>query len=221
MSEISLRHNKVGLSSRVTSIHRNSRQRDDGGRKLESVDHDVSYLRPDAYQIWWSLTRRTDTPGHLSTFMPYLRGLKLPRSPLRRSHSSWPTLHAVRARNAPIDLHPEVEDALAHNQPVVALETALVTHGLPYPQSLDVPLMLEDVVRSTGAVPATIGILGGRVKVGLARDELDRLAGRKAGAKLAKVSRRDIAAALATGSDGGGCSGWLGWPSATDGGLGN
>ncbi|KAF9480993.1 indigoidine synthase A-like protein [Pholiota conissans] len=135
--------------------------------------------------------------------MPFLRGLKPPRSFIKRSLSSWSQLRTIRARDAPIDLHPEVEDALAHNKPVVALETALVTHGLPYPQSLEVPLMLEDVVRSTGAIPATIGILGGRVKVGLERYELDRLAGRKAGSKLAKVSRRDIAAAIALECDGG------------------
>ncbi len=57
----------------------------------------------------------------------------------------------------------------------MALETALVTHGLPYPQSLEVPLGLEGIVRSTGAVPATIGIIGGRVKIGLERNELDYL----------------------------------------------
>lgn len=113
-----------------------------------------------------------------------------------------PTCVLSERRIAPVDIHPEVEEALAHNKPVVALETALVTHGLPYPQSLEVPLGLEGIVRSTGAVPATIGIIGGRVKIGLERNELDYLADRTA-SKPAKVSRRDIAAAIATQADGG------------------
>jgi len=104
-------------------------------------------------------------------------------------------------RDAPLDIHPEVEDALAHQKPVVALETALVTHGLPYPTNLDVPLALEGVVRSTGSIPATIGIIQGRVKIGLEKHELERLAERRM--NPVKISRRDIAAAIATDSDGG------------------
>lgn len=132
----------------------------------------------------------------------FTRGPSLLQLTTRRPISSWSNLRDARAKNAPIDIHPEVEDALAHNKPVVALETALVTHGLPYPKSLQVPLALENIVRSTGAVPATIGILNGRVKIGLERYELDRLADRKA-SKPAKVSRRDIAAAIALEADGG------------------
>jgi len=104
-------------------------------------------------------------------------------------------------RNAPLDIHPEVKDALTHQKPVVALETALVTHGLPYPTNLDVPLALEEVVRSTGSIPATIGIIQGRVKIGLEKHELERLAEKRM--NPVKISRRDIAAAIATGSDGG------------------
>jgi len=106
-----------------------------------------------------------------------------------------------RLTGAPVDLHPEVEDALAHSKPVVALETALVTHGFPYPTSLELPLGLEDVVRSTGAIPATIGMLSGRIKIGLERNELERLAQREM--KPGKISRRDIAAASAMKNDGG------------------
>jgi len=104
-------------------------------------------------------------------------------------------------RNVPVDIHPEVEHALAHNLPVVALETALVTHGLPNPTNLEVALSLEGIVRSTGSVPATIGIIEGRTKIGLERHELKRLAEKEG--KPVKISRRDIAAAITLGADGG------------------
>lgn len=137
-------------------------------------------------------------------FMPPLRSLKAV-APLFRNLSSLPhTRSIVHLKNAPIDFDPEVKDALAHRKPVVALETALVTHGLPYPTSLRVPLELEEIVRSTGAVPATIGIVGGRVKIGLKQEELDRLADRRS--KPSKISRRDIAAAIASKADGGMCT---------------
>jgi len=132
--------------------------------------------------------------------MHLFRSLKSPK-PLFRGLSAWSHLRAVHAKDAPLDIHPEVEDALSNHKPVVALETALVTHGLPYPSSLEVPLSLEGIVRSTGAIPATIGIIDGRVKVGLERYELERLAERKN--KPSKISRRDIAAAIATEVDGG------------------
>src|SRR5688572_6274903 len=82
----------------------------------------------------------------------------------------------MSSSSAFVDIHPEVREAIAHRKPVVALETALVTHGLPAPESLSVPLSLERLVRSTGAVPATIGLVGGRVKIGLQTSELERLA---------------------------------------------
>lgn len=103
-------------------------------------------------------------------------------------------------RGTPLDIHPEVKDALTHHRPVVALETAVVTHGLPFPTNFTVQLALEDIVRSTGSVPATIGIIQGRAKIGLQKRELERLAETKTSVK---VSRRDIAAAIATESDGG------------------
>ena len=118
-----------------------------------------------------------------------------------RSLHSWAALRGIRDRHAPLDVHPEVEEALVNRRAVVALETALVTHGLPYPSSLEVPLALEGIVRSTGSIPATIGIIDGRIKIGLKRDELARLAERRY--KPAKVSRRDITAAIAMRSDGG------------------
>lgn len=116
--------------------------------------------------------------------------------------SSWAQLRSLRANGAHVDIHPEVEDALCHRRPVVALETALVTHGLPHPTNLEVPSALERVVRSTGSIPATIGIIEGKVKIGLERHELERLA--DINARPVKVSRRDIAAAMATKAHGGG-----------------
>ena len=115
-----------------------------------------------------------------------------------RRLSSW--TRPLQRSNVPLDIHPEVKDALSHHRPVVALETAVVTHGLPSPTNLTVQLALEDIVRSTGSIPATIGIIQGRIKIGLEKRELERLAETKTGVK---VSRRDIAAAIATESDGG------------------
>ncbi|HKK36698.1 MAG TPA: pseudouridine-5'-phosphate glycosidase [Paracoccaceae bacterium] len=91
-----------------------------------------------------------------------------------------------------------VADALAEGRPVVALESTILAHGLPAPRNLEVAAALEDVVRAGGAVPATIAVLDGRLRVGLDAAALERLA---AGG-VAKLSRADLAAALATGGDG-------------------
>jgi pseudouridine-5'-phosphate glycosidase/pseudouridine kinase len=104
-------------------------------------------------------------------------------------------------RGAPIELSEEVEDALATGKPVVALETTIVTHGMPYPTSLTTALSVEANVRKSGAIPATIGLLGGRVRIGLDTSQLERLAASRTDS--VKVSRRDIGAALALKRDGG------------------
>lgn len=95
----------------------------------------------------------------------------------------------------------EVRDALAAGQGVVALESTIITHGMPYPQNLETARAVEAVVRTGGAVPATIAILDGVLRVGLETDELDRLANRGAG--VIKASRRDLAAVLARGGTAG------------------
>nr|GAT44149.1 indigoidine synthase A-like protein [Mycena chlorophos] len=100
-------------------------------------------------------------------------------------------------------IHPEVQEALATGKPVVALETALTTHGLPPPINLQTTLALENTVRSTGCVPATIGIVAGRVKIGLERPEIERLADVDRAPRSVKISRRDISSALALKVDGG------------------
>ncbi|GLB36103.1 putative indigoidine synthase A-like protein [Lyophyllum shimeji] len=111
------------------------------------------------------------------------------------------TLSTALQRDAPLDLHPEVQEALATNKPVVALETAVVTHGFPYPDNIKLATSLETIVRSTGAVPATVGVIRGRIKIGLHEKELARLADKDTHA--AKVSRRDIAPAISLKADGG------------------
>ena len=93
----------------------------------------------------------------------------------------------------------DVREAVAAGAPVVALETTAVAHGFPLPRSLDVAAGLDRAVRERGALPAFVGVLSGTVTVGLARAEVERLA---TGADVMKVSRRDLAAAAASGRDG-------------------
>jgi pseudouridine-5'-phosphate glycosidase len=94
----------------------------------------------------------------------------------------------------------EVASALADGRPLVALESTIITHGMPYPENAETALGVETVVRDAGAVPATVAVVAGRARVGLAPDEIDAL-GRAGAAK--KVSRRDLPFAMASGSDGG------------------
>lgn len=93
-----------------------------------------------------------------------------------------------------------VRDALQGGRPVVALESALITHGLPYPHNLETAQLLEKTIRAEHAVPATVAVLGGRLKVGLTGEELERLAGNRA---ARKVSLRDFPIVVARGEDGG------------------
>ncbi|KAF9076237.1 indigoidine synthase A-like protein [Rhodocollybia butyracea] len=106
-------------------------------------------------------------------------------------------------QNVPLDVHPEVLDALSSKKSVVALETTLVTHGFEYPTNVELATSLEQIVRSTGAVPATIGIVEGRIKIGLEKAELERLASPAKPGSVFKISRRDIAPAIAMKADGG------------------
>jgi pseudouridine-5'-phosphate glycosidase len=91
---------------------------------------------------------------------------------------------------------PEVADALRDHRPVVALESTLISHGLPYPQNVEVATASEDAIRDAGAVPATVALNAGRLLVGLSRDELEALATAPRGS-VEKVSRRNLAAAVA------------------------
>ncbi|UYQ70801.1 pseudouridine-5'-phosphate glycosidase [Pelagibacterium flavum] len=96
-----------------------------------------------------------------------------------------------------LEISPEIKYALADGQPVVALESTIITHGMPYPQNLETALAVEQVVRDNGAVPATIAVMGGKCHVGVAGETLEDLA--RTGLEAAKASRRDLAAILVKG----------------------
>ena len=83
---------------------------------------------------------------------------------------------------------------------IVALESAIISHGIPYPKNVETALLVEQTIRDNGAVPATIAVIGGRLKAGLSRDEIEYLG--KAGRSVAKASRRDLPALVARGADG-------------------
>jgi len=92
-----------------------------------------------------------------------------------------------------LDIHPDVEDAIKNKLPIVALESTIISHGMPYPDNIETALMVEDTVRSNNAIPATIAIINGRLKVGLSNKEIEFLATNN---KVRKVSRRDLAIAV-------------------------
>ncbi len=94
-----------------------------------------------------------------------------------------------------IRISQEVAYALANNLPVVALESTIIAHGMPYPQNVEIALKVEEIIRTNGALPATIAIIGGDIVVGLDEDEIEELGQREG---VLKVSRRDLAYAMAT-----------------------
>ena len=98
-----------------------------------------------------------------------------------------------------MDVHPTVQTALHDTKPVVALESTIITHGMPFPQNLEIAQNVEATVKENGATPASIAILDGRLKIGLSTNELEALAQSKDAAKL---SRADLAVCLAEGKTG-------------------
>ena len=92
--------------------------------------------------------------------------------------------------NSYLDVHPEVENALNSKQPIVALESTIISHGMPYPENIETALMVGDTVRANNAIPATIAIIKGRLKVGLTKKEIEFLATND---EVRKISRRDLA----------------------------
>ena len=99
-----------------------------------------------------------------------------------------------------LDISPEVAAALEAGKPVVALESTIISHGMPYPQNVETALRVEEIIREHGAVPATIAILGGRLKAGCTKEEIEHLG--KKGLAVTKVSRRDLPVIVAKGEDG-------------------
>ena len=102
--------------------------------------------------------------------------------------------------NPYLDIKPEVKEALAAGKPVVALESTIISHGMPYPQNVKTALEVERIIRENGAVPATVAIIGGRLKAGLTEDEIEYFG--KKGTAIAKASRRDLTMLCARGADG-------------------
>ena len=102
--------------------------------------------------------------------------------------------------NKYLDISPEVKAALDAGKPVVALESTIISHGMPYPQNVETALNVEKIIRENGATPATITIIGGRLKAGLSRDEIEHLG--KKGYEVTKASRRDLPVIVARGMDG-------------------
>ena len=93
-----------------------------------------------------------------------------------------------------LDIHPDIENAINNKEPIVALESTIISHGMPYPKNVETALMVEETVRSNGAIPATIAIINGRLKVGLTNEEIEFLATNE---EIKKVSRRDLAITVA------------------------
>ena len=99
-----------------------------------------------------------------------------------------------------LSVSPEVAEAIASGKPVVALESTIISHGMPYPQNVETALNVEKIVREAGAIPATIAIIKGKITVGLTPDEIEYLG--KKGLSVIKASRRDLPVLLARGEDG-------------------
>lgn len=102
--------------------------------------------------------------------------------------------------NIYLDIAPEVGAALKEGRPVVALESTIISHGMPYPQNVETARNVESIIRSEGAVPATIAVIGGKMKVGLSAQEIEYLG--KKGMSVTKASRRDLPLLAAKGMDG-------------------
>ncbi|CAM9368642.1 unnamed protein product, partial [Ectocarpus sp. 13 AM-2016] len=111
--------------------------------------------------------------------------------PLRRCLAAW---------GSSLQIEPGVQRALEEGRPIVALESTIISHGMPYPENLAMARGVEDIIRERGAVPATVAVLQGRPHVGLTASQLESLA--EAGPRARKCSRRDLAVALAQGVDG-------------------
>ena len=102
--------------------------------------------------------------------------------------------------NPYLKISPEVAAALSEGRPVVALESTIISHGMPYPKNVETALNVEKIVRENGAVPATVAILGGKITVGCTPEEIEYLG--KKGLAVTKASRRDLPVLLARGEDG-------------------
>ena len=101
--------------------------------------------------------------------------------------------------NLKIQLSSEVEAGKKLGQPIVALETTIVSHGMPYPDNLNTALEVENIIREEGAIPATIGVVGGKIKIGMSKQEIELFA---KSSDVTKVSRRDIPIVMSNNANG-------------------
>ena len=122
-----------------------------------------------------------------------IRGIGSIRSSLRISSESYWLKRHIHLDNECFQVSREVREAITIGKPVVALESTIYTHGLPYPENLNLASRLENLVRDLGGVPATIGILDGIAKVGLTWNEMETLISSAGQDSTLKVSRRDLA----------------------------
>ena len=98
-----------------------------------------------------------------------------------------------------LSITPEIQEAIDSGKPIVALESTILSHGMPYPENVEFASKVEEVVRGEGAIPATTAIIGGKLKIGLTKEELEIMCKAE---NVGKVSRRDVAVYLATGQTG-------------------
>ena len=149
---------------------------------------DPETLRRELYQNHFLDRKRDGSAYWLESASPVSDGTT------NHYHKEEPTM------NKYLDIAPEVAEALAAGKPVVALESTIISHGMPYPKNVETALEVEKIIRENGAVPATIAIIGGRLKAGLSADEIEYFG--KKGAEIAKASRRDLPVLVARGQDG-------------------
>ena len=155
-------------------------------------------LPPDAYDAWLDPDADREELGELADPLPRRRPGDLPGEPLRQQPAQQRrALH--RAGRLSLEVRADVREALREGAPVVALESTLISHGLPRPDNLEVAREAERAVRAEGAVPATIGVIGGMAKVGLEEAELELMATAE---DIPKLSARDLPVAVAKGSHG-------------------
>ena len=146
----------------------------------------------------------TNQEGHGLSFLESMSQDKIRHDMLEAGTHGHPSL------NAHLDVAPEVAAALAVGKPVVALESTIISHGMPYPQNVETALRVEAAIRACGAVPATIAVLGGRLKAGLSASEIEHLGAM--GRSVAKASRRDLALLVARKEDGACTVATRNWP---------
>ncbi|MCM1042618.1 MAG: pseudouridine-5'-phosphate glycosidase [Corallococcus sp.] len=109
-------------------------------------------------------------------------------------------MREIVVMNQYLSVSPRVQKALKENKPVVALESTIISHGMPYPQNVETALNVEKIIEDCGAVPATIAIINGKLTVGCTKEQIDLLG--KKGLDVIKTSRRDIPFVIAKGEDG-------------------